>query len=113
MDTPEDVMKTAGAITNEIIRNYEENRAANIGRDSIARAIMAKREHSQWQPIKTAPKDGTYFLAVNADAYNPIADICNFKSGKFQSPSKGEYYAPDGWIKWWPTHWMPLPGAPE
>lgn len=64
---------------------------------------------SEWQPIETAPKDGTNVLLVNRKG--------NMAAGMFM----------DG--AWWlrggnhpniffnghhgPTHWMPLPKAPE
>ena len=68
-----------------------------------------------WQPIETAPKDGTAILGyTTADipcANNPpIALIRYFEDG-----------FPRGWwgatgdsiILRHPTHWMPLPAAPE
>lgn len=64
---------------------------------------------SQWQPIETAPKDGTSFLACNSkvidwyqvvfyDDENPsaawaVADGPNYHQAMF-------------------THWMPLPDPP-
>lgn len=65
-----------------------------------------------WQPIETAPKDGSTFLAVMAKAYSPRATLCKFEDGKFLSPSQGEKFVLPGWNQWWPTHWMPLPAAP-
>ena len=59
----------------------------------------------EWQPIETAPKDGTVILTwtdgLGDGAYMPMA-----------------YNAAGGWSEYWgnsdllPTHWMPLPPAP-
>lgn len=64
-------------------------------------------EAVKWQPIETAPKDGTRIL------------LCG-KNGKIADSHYGQ---PDGWANprcfIWPyvnanpTHWMPLPKPPE
>lgn len=80
---------------------------------------------SDWQPIDTAPKDGTeVFLYVPGDSLHPTAG--RYKTREYFSE---EYDDPDyqeeGW--YWsfgypsdfhqevltPTHWMPLPEPPE
>lgn len=71
-----------------------------------------------WQPIETAPKDGTWVLAYSPDAaggdYPPVFIV--------QWRDDDDY--PDGGA-WWldhdagfpvdadPSHWMPLPPKPE
>ena len=84
-------------------------------------ALVAERDAlaaRQWQPIETAPKDGTYFLMGNAGG----AFVGHYKSHaesgyRFDSPwrcvmlncwhmSEETRYAG-------PTHWMPLPPPPE
>jgi hypothetical protein len=74
-----------------------------------------------WQPIETAPKDGTEILTVGTDSKNVIATKW-LSPGPFHRGQNGSYYAPDGWY-WagWdaavgpvnPTHWMHLPDPPE
>jgi hypothetical protein len=60
-----------------------------------------------WQPIDTAPKDGTDVLLGFADHYRP--------------PVVAGWFGDDGWeeydsinvVKGKPTHWMPLPPKPK
>jgi hypothetical protein len=58
---------------------------------------------SQWQPIETAPKDGTLILAI--DGLKMIA-----RPSWYFAPSSQTF----GWLKdngryWKPTHWQPMP----
>ena len=73
-----------------------------------ARAALEAAERAAWQPIETAPKDGTEVLLI-ISAYN--------------DPSRGRAYVIARW-EWggWiddeeisihpPTHWRPLPQPP-
>ena len=60
----------------------------------------------EWQPIETAPKDGTHFLA-----YEECGDMYRAAYGAHDTLEAfcGQYVTetPE------PTHWMPLPDAPE
>ena len=79
----------------------------------IRSALSAQvQDVAGWQSMGTAPKDGTTFIAVMAEAYSPRATLCKFDDGKFLSPSLGEKFVVPGWNQWWPTHWMALPAAP-
>lgn len=60
---------------------------------------------TEWQPIETAPKDGTDIFVAG---------------GKFK-PMVAFWFR-DGWVNVWtfedrtapnPTHWMPLPEPPK
>jgi hypothetical protein len=78
--------------------------------DDIADAILADVPELSaplvWQPIETAPKDGTCIL------------ISNGKDGIFSGMYVGYWYQEGGWkfsIKNRipdATHWMPLPAPP-
>ena len=64
----------------------------------------------EWQPIETAPRDGTRVLGYGPDLGYTTPNIC---AVIYDTHSKG-WYA-DQWdcagiIK--PTHWMPLPEPP-
>lgn len=75
-----------------------------------------------WQPIETAPKDGTEVLLwcskfageVSGVVEKPGAVLGRFFSGMSDYggvnwwDTGGDYYAT--WA--WPTHWQPLPEPP-
>jgi len=66
---------------------------------------------SEWQPIATAPKDGTVFLGYRdgkmRESYRVQRPDCEM--WVFGSSSGAVEIAPQ--LK--PTHWMPLPAAPS
>ena len=61
-----------------------------------------------WQPIETAPKDGTHILAHNGNTYYPAVVIHWFESGWFFST-----YPTDIENEYDPVRWMPLPTPPQ
>lgn len=69
---------------------------------------------SQWQPIETAPKDGSRFIAWFPDEG---IDFCHWQKSEYESMPEGwrdsfiTVYR-EGW-KEGPTHWMPLPASPK
>lgn len=63
---------------------------------------------TEWQPIETAPKNETHFLAYwppsEVDPYLKQYHVCHYAHGVI-------------WPSWitdddMPTHWMPLPPPP-
>lgn len=58
---------------------------------------------SEWQPMETAPKDGTPILGW--PFYSRI-DIVVFSRKKWRSQSSD-------YVAWTLTHWMPLPEPPR
>jgi hypothetical protein len=59
-----------------------------------------------WQPIKTAPKAKTRILAVKGKQVKIVVYYPNLK--EWGNPQE---WGDDG--TWMPTHWMPLPSAPN
>ena len=74
----------------------------------IVAAVSAVREGSispSWQPMETAPKDGTTVDLWSIDTRLPDAW---FEDGKWKVGGElGDYVVPN------PTHWMPLPAPPS
>lgn len=90
------------------------------------RAMKSKSQSPAWQPIESAPKDGTAIL-ITSQGFHTLVDI-----GRYALPelrSKTEPSSEDWWVVrgkpfvgarggqhrpgMVPTHWMPLPEAPE
>lgn len=68
----------------------------------------------QWQPIETAPKDGTAVLIyqpkekIGSLVLEDVIYVCYYNDeGKWEE-ADGEMYSTFN-----PTHWMPLPETPK
>jgi len=72
--------------------------------------IKKLKAENEWQPIETAPKDGTVFLGYKLgqfrECYKVPRDDCDMWC--FGGTSGADDLFPN--IK--PTHWMPLPKPP-
>jgi len=61
---------------------------------------------SEWQPIETAPQDGTVIAGWNSTD-NCITTV-HWEHGYWIL----EYGERDGFCEWEPTHWISLPNPP-
>lgn len=74
----------------------------------------------KWQPIETAPKDGTTVLLYRPTALRwCVVDKGRWETQKYHS-KPSPYWSSDQKLptvaeqrSWEPTHWMPLPEPPE
>ena len=67
-----------------------------------------------WQPIETAPRDGTLILVCTRGYQRIRSMMTTFwseASAKRFGAKFGWYHEGDGAIT--PTHWMPLPAPPK
>lgn len=70
---------------------------------------------SAWQPIETAPKDGTWVLLFSPDAepdtpfIGQWRDVEDYPDGGAWWENNGSSYCIDAD----PSHWQPLPESPE
>jgi hypothetical protein len=64
---------------------------------------------SEWQPIETAPKDHTDFLA-----FEPRFGCVVLNFGEYANDGHPlwEDRVQEYWPNYQPTHWMPLPSPP-
>ena len=60
-----------------------------------------------WQPIKTAPRD--VFVLVYEQGWNLTTNDCDIA----QHEAEDVWETSEGFRNMHPTHWMPLPTAPE
>ena len=75
---------------------------------------------SDWRPISTAPKDGTYILlwpvgrAVIRHGYAPTSAVGMARWHQPGNPERPGYWSAAGHGECnRPSHWMPLPAPPE
>lgn len=63
-----------------------------------------------WQPIETAPKDGTYSVYWDGTSMEILNEPPRCALGKWMPDA-------NGWCgssrSFYPTHWMPLPAPPQ
>jgi len=96
-----------------------ENRAIHVGRASECTDVMAMLDSfveaaspppatpQEWQPIETAPKDGTSFLAASPASSVFLGHWANGLVDGASWTDDGGYESRHA------THWMPLPAAPH
>lgn len=82
-------------------------------RKTIRKALETPRADA-WQPIETAPKDGTRILTIGEEGFA----ITKWKDDlqmwfKYYTTSKCNLKKPVGNPLYKPTHWMPLPQPPK
>lgn len=58
---------------------------------------------NEWQPIETAPKDGSKVLILELDSVHDAVYLSR----------KDIWVSPDGAYGYDPTHWMPMPDPPK
>lgn len=78
-------------------------------------AVEPKKIQALWQPIETAPRDGTFVL-TRAGPWQPCITHFATYDGKTRWGSNPEgFMEEDHFLQYWhevtyePTHWMPLP----
>lgn len=64
-----------------------------------------------WQPIDSAPKDGSWMLVYQEGVLEPSISVCCFEDGWWYCHDGKNCELPLRGIE--PTHWMPLPTPPK
>ena len=79
---------------------------------------------ADWQPIETAPRDGSWFVTANFNVDYPEFETgcySPFSFREYVEREDGLFQAVDKTVMEWAnfnnfnraTHWMPLPAPPE
>ena len=115
-------MKIAAALKHP--DDYPHTAQTAVKSESLAQAAQAL-ERVTWQPIETAPKDGTQVMLTNGISVahgnwlhaEPFIREIRDLEGRYIDQDESDGY--DGWIDFIggmmpePTLWMPLPTPPE
>ena len=84
---------------------------ADAGRDlSLSDVLEILERNAGWRPIETAPRDGTRILVfTHYDKYGPLRVVVGamFSHGAWRRTPVTSAEALN------PSHWMPLPTAPD
>lgn len=81
-----------------------------LGFDSlgyVAFSYIWEEVKMEWKEIDSAPKDGSYFLAVKKEKKKMAAGLCRFENGKILV-QRGEKFQVGEWVEWNPTHWREM-----
>jgi hypothetical protein len=87
-------------------------------REELARSgrLVRGDEFMTWQPISSAPKDGTFYLATNGKTFLVLNEPKGCARGRW-TKTKGNRGAWNGmgggYEEMSMTHWRPLPAAPS
>ena len=117
------VRRTATAITYK----HKSSLGLRLGENALittdqaeAYAAAKVRESQEWQPIETAPKDGTEIIGWNGKIVTAIAYLSDEDDDGHSGWCQSGYT--DGGMLYYlhnalsdegqPTHWMPLPHPP-
>lgn len=100
--------KIVEAVARAIARDIEDERFWNApGFQHAARAAITAYQAEAWQPIATAPRDGTKVLLYPSPYYASIGSV-----GWFAKRAKEWAYEGETGTGCEPTHWQPLPPPP-
>jgi len=67
---------------------------------------------SGWQPIETAPRDGTKILGTRLDGRNWEIEVIWLQQGRVELWDTYNGWLEDN-LEDGPTHWVPLPEPPD
>lgn len=84
---------------------------ARIGYQAMLSAAPQAPVHGSWQPIETAPKDGTEILIC--DARTATILVAAWNGDDPNTPTHKWECLDVAYHEDLPTHWMPLPAAPQ
>lgn len=102
-----------GSTGRKIIDGLKEAVAGNFSAVLIEGQRWVRADTAGWQPIDSAPKDGTHILAITMEYWKPLNGlhrwvhsrvIETYWVGPLERFAMGERKQP--------THWLPIPPLP-
>lgn len=112
----------AGRLLNDVYQWGHRRKEAADRLHALAQQVavhaLAERSTCDWQPIATAPKDGTPILACHGPSYNnrglwPAPVVCVYWGTYHPNAKGGEAWRDgSGHKRPYLTHWQPLPAPP-
>lgn len=96
------ILIAIGEAVGELHEKALESRAALEAQNE------ALKKRVEWQPIETAPKDGTVILVCELE--DDFVTIGKFNEGHWNGVDHGVHI--NSGLRIAPTHWMPLPDKP-
>jgi len=115
MTTPEPHAEAILRAAGSSLANYTMPGTRQAILDAVREAMG-----SGWQPIETAPRDGTWIIAWDGKGVQPM--IWEVGDEDYPKDYRGWCYADHRWggtlydgcneVLTHPTHWMPLPPPP-
>lgn len=112
MHSPEEFAYHLGAIGWDSPRDVQWSKATQFWREITAHVRSRPPQHG-WQPIEKAPKDGTMILVYTPDPSEPIAAVTWEEYDIEYWHVHDRKFEPRPLRRSAPTHWMPLPAAPD
>lgn len=119
--TADDVAKHLARVK-DVFDEFADKQLENVARSISAKMgdDLARAQSVSWQPIETAPKDGTRVDLLLPDWGGRVTDAYweHETDGWGDMPGPQwcvKDHAVDGWVEPvgdLPTHWMPLPAPP-
>jgi len=64
----------------------------------------------EWQPIETAPRDGTYIILARLDG--DYVEVCGGDWNLYPKEGQEGLHGFEAWMSN-ATHWMPIPDFPK
>lgn len=96
----------------EVVEPTQHSQHVDVGTEFQEGAVGGIAA-DDWQPIATAPRDGTSFLAWDSDGM--VMAVCYFSTDAtlcFEATGSIVEHDADDDAGFWPSHWQPRPEPP-
>lgn len=94
----------------------QNSNAPELAQAVIDLSARVEELEKGWQPIETAPKDGTRILGLTSFGDIEICEYCTITNYTYEEAGDGLFgrtvHVDEFWSNNKPTHWMPLPAPP-